>query len=372
MGKNTSGFKNSILKFIRGEKPVQETFEHVNKPATLVYVSGTKGKTTVLNLVGHVLKENGCDFMWNISKENRIEPVASVLRSGKSVSGQIGCGLALMEVDEKDIVELFEKMTPDILVYTNIYAGYWNQKGHMDSVENDVDMSAFESAKLISGGNGYEIVSVDAENETFVLKIEDRMESYRLLGPTKADISDEAVAIMLLYQLGMSYMQISEGLKSAEKLTVCRHVDTVGHWKVFMCRGEEQSPAVCSHVLEWIGKQRDDCAVVLMDYNQQEQVRASENTAWLYEVDYEPLKRSGVRQVVTAGNRCYDYWVRLLLADINEERITCAFHPEDVVKLVDIEDVDNIYIIYGQGTGAKAKEIKEHLLQRIMKEGGIK
>ncbi len=44
MGKNTSGFKNSILKFIRGEKPVQETFEHVNKPATLVYVSGTKGK----------------------------------------------------------------------------------------------------------------------------------------------------------------------------------------------------------------------------------------------------------------------------------------------------------------------------------------
>ncbi len=56
------------------------------------------------------------------------------------------------------------------------------------------------------------------KNETFVLKIEDRMESYRLLGPTKADINDEAVAIMLLYQLGMSYMQISEGLKSAEKL----------------------------------------------------------------------------------------------------------------------------------------------------------
>lgn len=372
MGKNTSGFKNSILKLIRGGKPVQEIFEQVNKPATLVYVSGTKGKTTVLNLAGHVLKENACDFMWNMSKGNTIETVASVLRSGKSVSGQMGCSLALMEVDEKDIVQLYEKMAPDILVYTNIYTGFWNQKGWMDGIEKETDMSVFENTKLISEGNGYEVISVDVENETFVLKIEEKMENYRLLGPTKADISNEAMAIVLLHQLGMGYTQIAEGLKSAEKFTICSHVDTVGSKKVFMCHGEAQSPVVCSHILEWIGKQRDDCAVVLMDYNQQEQVKASENTAWLYEVDYEPLKRAGIRQVMSAGNRCYDYWVRLLLAGINEERITCAFHPEDIVKLVDIEDVDNIYVIYGQGTDAKAKEIKEHLLQRIMKEREIK
>ncbi len=46
------------------------------------------------------------------------------------------------------------------------------------------------------------------------------------------------------------------------------------------------------------------------------------------------------------------------LADINEERITCAFHPEDVVKLVDIEDVDNIYIVYGQEQARRLRKLK--------------
>ena len=52
--------------------------------------------------------------------------------------------------------------------------------------------------------------------------------------------------------------------------------------------------------------------------------------------------------------------------------MTCALRPEDVVKLVDIDEVENIYMIFTQGMRAKAEEIKEHLLQRIKKEEGIK
>ena len=372
MKKNTSGFKNSILKLIKGGKPAEENFEHIQRPEKLVYITGTKGKTTVLKLVGHVLRENGYDFMWNISGESETESPASVLRAGKSVSGQSGCGLALMEVDEREILHICSKIAPDILVYTSAYSNYWDQKGSLEGVEKGVDMSAFENIKMISNGDEDKVVSVDTVKMTLVLQMAEKMEIYRLLGRTKADLDNEVLAIELLYQLGLTYEQISIALDSAEPFTICRHMDVVGSKKIFMCRGEEQSPAVCANVLEWIGKQSDDCAVVLMDYKQQEQVRASENTAWLYEVDYTPLKRTGIRQVLTAGNRCYDYWVRLLLAGIHEERVTCALRPEDVVKLVDIDEVENIYMIFTQGTRAKAEEIKEHLLQRIKKEEGIK
>lgn len=372
MKKNTSGFKNSILKWIKGGKTAEEDFEHIQRPEKLVFITGTKGKTTVLKLVGHVLRESGRDFMWNISGEDETERPVSVLRAGKSVSGQSGCGLALMEVDEREIRHICSKIPPDLLVYTNAYSNYWDQKGSLEGVEKGVDMSAFENIKMISNEGKDKIVSVDTAKMTLILQMAEKMEIYRLLGCTKADLDNEVLAIELLYQLGLTYEEIAAALDSAEPFTICLHMDTVGSKKVFMCRGEEQSPAVCAHVLEWIGKQSDDCAVVLMDYKQKEQVRASENTAWLYEVDYTPLKRTGVRQVLTAGNRCYDYWLRLLLAGIHEERVTCALWPEDVVKLADIDEVENIYMIFTRETRAKAEEIKEHLLQRIKKEEGIK
>ena len=76
-----------------------------------------------------------------------------------------------------------------------------------------------------------------------------------------------------------------------------------------------------------------------------------------------------VKQIVAGGNRCYDYKIRALLAGIPEERIDCAVKPEEVVKLVDIENVDKIYILFAVYTRPKALEIREHLMRRIEKGG---
>ena len=46
----------------------------------------------------------------------------------------------------------------------------------------------------------------------------------------------------------------------------------------------------------------------------------------------------------------------------------CALNVEDVVKLVNISDVDRIYILYSEGNRMKADEIKGYLMKRIAKE----
>jgi hypothetical protein len=96
-------------------------------------------------------------------------------------------------------------------------------------------------------------------------------------------------------------------------------------------------------------------------------MHSSENMAWIYEADYEFLNTDCIKQIVAGGKRCYDYKVRALLAGIPEERIDCALRPEDVVKLVDIDRVDKIYILFAVYTQPKALEIKEHLVKRIEK-----
>lgn len=186
MKKNTSGFKDSILKWIKGGKTAEEAFEHIQRPEKLVFITGTKGKTTVLKLVGHVLRESGRDFMWNISGEDETESPVSVLRAGKSISGQSGCGLALMEVDEREIRHICSKIPPDLLVYTNAYSNYWDQKGSLEGVEKGVDMSAFENIKMISNEGKDKIVSVDTAKMTLVLQMAEKWEIYRLLVDIKA------------------------------------------------------------------------------------------------------------------------------------------------------------------------------------------
>ena len=72
--------------------------------------------------------------------------------------------------------------------------------------------------------------------------------------------------------------------------------------------------------------------------------------------------------MVAGGKRCYDYQVRALLAGIPESQVECALNVEDVVKLVNISEVDRIYLLYSEGTRPKTAEIKEHLMKRIEKE----
>ena len=122
-------------------------------------------------------------------------------------------------------------------------------------------------------------------------------------------------------------------------------------------------------MFEFITEQPEDCCVVLLNYDYHDDLHSSENMAWIYEADYEFLKADCVKQIIPGGKRCYDYKVRALLAGVPEERIECALNPEDVVKLVDLDQVDRIYILHAVYTRPKALENKEHLAMRIKKGG---
>ena len=143
--------------------------------------------------------------------------------------------------------------------------------------------------------------------------------------------------------------------------------EKVGRWNVLVRYGKEKTPEETERIFQEIHERSDRCAVVLMDYNQKEQVKASENMSWIYDVNYNLLNTDTVGQVLTVGKRCFDYRVRCLLAGIAEEKIAVAPIVEQVKELVALEAIDTLYFVAAPSTYIVVESIKEDVMA-AMKE----
>ena len=143
--------------------------------------------------------------------------------------------------------------------------------------------------------------------------------------------------------------------------------DKVGRWTILVRYSKEKSPEETERIFKDINERTESCAVVLMDYNQKEQIKASENMSWLYDVKYELLNKDTIHQIVTVGKRCFDYRVRCLLAGIGEEKIAIAPMSEKVKDLIDLEQADTICFVAAPSTYIVVESIKEELMETMKK-----
>lgn len=147
--------------------------------------------------------------------------------------------------------------------------------------------------------------------------------------------------------------------------------ETVGRWKILTRYGKEKTPEASEKIFTEICERTDRCALILMDYNRREQMKASENMSWIYDVNYEQLNQEHIQQILAVGKRCYDYKVRCLLAGINPERIETVVSVDEVHNLVDISKVDTICLLASPSNHLVAETIKNELVNILKKEEGI-
>lgn len=157
--------------------------------------------------------------------------------------------------------------------------------------------------------------------------------------------------------------KISEQWPSEEK--VDREV--IGQWNILTFYSMEKDPKRSETVFKMIAEESEDCTVILMDYNQREQIQGSENVGFIYDAEYEYLCRSNIKQVITVGKRCYDYKMRCLLAGVQKERINTAFQTNDVAELVKLSDVKNICFVMSPSTRFEVEQIRTKLTVRMKK-----
>lgn len=105
----------------------------------VVFISGTNGKTTTSNLIGHTLKANHIDIIHNNEGAN----MAAGITSAFIVQTTPQTKMAVIEIDEGSIPRVLNEMTPTKMVFTNFFRDQMDRFGEIDIMVNRI-ISAIE------------------------------------------------------------------------------------------------------------------------------------------------------------------------------------------------------------------------------------
>lgn len=211
----------------------------------------------------------------------------------------------------------------------------------------------------------YLATEVDTEHMTLTLQVNGQQQVFPLISDITFNIYNELTVISTLLELGISQERVHNLVSKIQVPDSRLNQVKVGGVTVVQAMSKGQSCVSSCRTFDYVSSQPGKKAVVLAMDDAYDRKKSIEYVGWIYDVDYEFLTREGVEQVVATGPRCYDHKVRLLLAGVPEEKISCDPDELSGVDAIRTEDVDSVYILYDTSTYSLSCQMKEKLLKKL-------
>lgn len=121
----------------------------IDKPETIITVTGTNGKTTCCNMLLDILTENGYDVLNNKAGSNIDAGIASALIAEASIFGRVSKKLGLFEVDERSSKKIYTYVHPNYTVCTNLFRDSIQRNAHPEFIFSFIDSNLPGDTHLI-------------------------------------------------------------------------------------------------------------------------------------------------------------------------------------------------------------------------------
>ncbi len=193
----------------------------------------------------------------------------------------------------------------------------------------------------------YSASRVDLENMTMTFRDSTGEHDYRLLSDSIVNVYNEVTLIALARELGMEHTDITRYLNDMRIVESRYNEVEAGDVTVIMMLAKDKNALACSRALDYISHQSGDKEIVMMMNCLSDEKHWSENITWMYDCDFEFMNRDDVTHIVTTGPRAVDYKLRLLIAGIPEERITCVPEESMAAEKLLLKPNSRVYILYG-------------------------
>lgn len=96
----------------------------------IIFITGTNGKTTTSNLIGHTLKNSGYNIVNNSEGANMLDGIISTFAIHKNKKTKI----AVIEIDEGSIKNVMQYITPTKFVFNNFFRDQIDRFGEIDTL----------------------------------------------------------------------------------------------------------------------------------------------------------------------------------------------------------------------------------------------
>ncbi len=126
-----------------------DILRRIRKPAMIVAVTGSNGKTSTVEMIASVLQAAGKTVAYNAEGSNQIEGVTTMILKSCTLTGKMKQDVLLIESDERYTKYTFRWFHPTHYVITNLYRDQLTRNGHPEWVYDAVKESIFDDTTLI-------------------------------------------------------------------------------------------------------------------------------------------------------------------------------------------------------------------------------
>lgn len=193
----------------------------------------------------------------------------------------------------------------------------------------------------------YFATNIDIEAMAMTVTDKDGEMPYKLLSDSVFNIYNMLTAIAVLRELGLTHEQIKEGLQKTTILETRFNICKAGDVSVIMQMSKDKNALAGSRAFDYVSSLSGNKEIILMMNCIRDQQHWSENVAWLYDCDFEFLNKDNITRIVATGPRAKDYYMRLLLAGVPEEKLRCTLREMDAPSLLDYESGSSVCLFYG-------------------------
>lgn len=144
LGMNASHFPGKLA-----IKLCPDFLGRIDKPKTIITVTGTNGKTTCCNLILDVLTANGYGVLNNRAGSNIDAGVANALVADSNIFGKVKKEIGLFEVDERSSFKIYPYVHPDYAVCTNLFRDSIQRNAHPEFIFSIIDEALPDDTHMI-------------------------------------------------------------------------------------------------------------------------------------------------------------------------------------------------------------------------------
>jgi UDP-N-acetylmuramyl tripeptide synthase len=146
--------------------------KYIGKPAHIISVTGTNGKTTVNNMVCDIFAAAGKKVLDNRAGSNINSGIATSLIIGANLFGKAKYDTAVFETDERSALRIYPWVRPEYILITNLFRDSIMRNGHPEFIAGILTDYIPKESKLIINADDLISCSVAPGNDRVYYGIE--------------------------------------------------------------------------------------------------------------------------------------------------------------------------------------------------------
>lgn len=222
-----------------------------------------------------------------------------------------------------------------------------------------------ESCGFSSPPPDYLATRIDARDQRLVVNCRGESGDFHLPDQHTINVYNVLSAIAFLSEFGLGREAIAASMAKLS-ISQTRYLEEEVHGrKVILHLAKGQNPIACSRAFENIREYPGKKAAILFLDDYFDAAHSVENTAWLYDTDFEFLNDESVTELVVTGARHWDVYTRLLLAGVSPEKIRHRREVENAASLLEGKEAASVFILYDVYTIGLAERTKEKVKELL-------